>query len=164
MYKLPAAILILLCAALTLWSMSVGKFNVSERNLIARLETVLADAPPLPAKIVSEFKLPGACKQKSCFFQASKLAEASYAGGNLRPSRDGLVFVLEDFGGQCIRAKSVAGQFGPSEVTQGCAHGGCWYREVQYDWGFLAFGLEKPDSACVSSVVINGLPQRRSAQ
>ena len=161
MYKLPMAILVLLGAALTLWWMNVGKFNVSERNLITRLETVLADAPPLPSKIVSEFELPETCGVKSCFFKASKFANADYAGGNLRPSREGLVFVLEEIGGQCIRARTVADQFGPSEVKQACAHGGCWYREVQYDWGLLAFGLEKPDATCVSSIVINGLPQRQ---
>ena len=161
MYKLPAALFVLICAGLTLWWMNVGKFNGSERNLFQRLEAVLADTPPSPHKIISEFRLPKECGGKSCFFKGSKLADASYGGGDLRPTDDGLVFVLEKLAGQCIRTEMAANRFGLSEVKQACDHGGCWYREVRNDWGLLAFGLEKPESTCVSSVVINSLPYQR---
>ena len=98
---------------------------------------------------------------KSCFFEAATMAEAEHGGGNLRPTKDGLVFVLEQLRGRCIRTDMAAKRYGPAEMRQVCNHGGCWYLEARRNWGVLGFGLEKPNSACVSSVVINSLPYER---
>ena len=161
MYKRPAALLVLITAALTLWWLNVGRFNPSERKFFNRIEAVLVDAPPSPLNIVSEFELPKECGQTSCVFQGSKIADVSYAGGDLRPTNNGLVFVMEKLAGECIRTDMVAKRFGASRIKQACAHGGCWYLEFPRDWGVLAFGLENSKASCVSSLVINSLPERR---
>jgi len=160
MYKLPAAILVLTAAALTLWWMSTGRYNGTERYLFGRVEAAASGEAPSPANIIREFALPSECATKSCFFRGSRLANATYARGNLRPTDDGLVFELDGFAGECISTEMAAKRFG-GDIGQRCVDGQCWYLEAKRDWGIVAFGLSKPDSSCVSSVVINSLELAR---
>jgi len=164
MYKLLVPILVLTAAVLTAWWTNVGRFNSSELDLFSRIDAVLAEGPPSSSDIVREFRLPKSCMAKGCFFEAARMTEAEHGGGNLRTSEDGLIFVLEQLRGRCIRADTAAKRFGPASIRQVCDHGGCWYIEARRDWGHLSFGLKKPNSACVSSVVINSLRSQRQAK
>lgn len=160
MFK-PAAALLVLIAAITLWWFNFGRYNSSERDLFARVEAVTSTgSQPSAAEITHEFGLASQCASKSCFFGGQSIANASYARGNLRPTNDGLVFELDELSGQCVRADMAARRFG-GEIGQRCVDSECWYLEAQHDWGIVGFGLKKPNSTCVSSVVINSLDVAR---
>jgi hypothetical protein len=135
--------------------------NESERQLFERLDSLVAGGPPRSSEIVRAFSLPAQCERGSCFFAQSEIANPVFAGGNLRPTEEGLVFVLERPRGQCIRIDRAVAHFGTGEVEQSCSDSDCWYVKASHGWGILGFGLESPAATCAASVVINSLPYQR---
>lgn len=148
-------------ATAALWWTNGPSLNANERHLFERLESAVGSGPPSSSEIVRAFSLPPDCARRSCFFELSEVVSPTFATGNLRPTGEGLVFVLEGPRGQCVRVDRAAGHFGAGEVRQACAHGGCWYVEASRQWGVLGFGLENRGATCVASVVINSLPYQR---
>jgi hypothetical protein len=138
--------------------------NPSETELFARIDRATATNPPTAAGIASAFGLDAACANKTCFFDQGKIAGLSYAQGNLRPGKDGVIFVLEKFSGECIHASAIAARYRVSEAEQTCSDAVCWYRNAHRDWGIIGFEVATPQSQCVSSVVINTSPEWRAAK
>ena len=136
--------------------------NPSETALFARVDQALASNPPSTADIVKAFGLPADCERKSCFFEASQIAGARSERGNLRSNADGLIFVLEKLSGECIRASAVTRRFRTGPAEQSCFDAQCWYLRSQHDWGIVSFEVVTPEAQCVSSVVINTLPEMRA--
>jgi hypothetical protein len=153
MFK-PVATLLILTLAVVTWWIEFGRYSPSERDLFGRVEAVTKKDGPSSTEIVHEFGLPSECTSRTCFFKPSKIGRVTYAGGNIRNGRDGLIFELDDLGGDCISTAMAKNWFGGA-VTQGCVDSVCWYFESKRKWGTVNFGLNRQDSTCVSSVVIN---------
>jgi hypothetical protein len=152
-----AALLLVITGAVAIWWFDIGRYSKNERILFGRIDNIIAFATPSAAKIVDEFELPRECETKTCYFGASKSGSLSHGGGRLTKSDDGIVFELNGFNAECIRTKSAVSRFG-GQIVQACSDAQCWYLQHRHDWGLLAFGLEKPKSVCISSIVINTLP------
>ena len=133
----------------------------NEQLLFSKLNASIASTPPTASEIIAAFDLPESCRKKTCFLEPGDIGDLSYDSGNLRQPKDGLIFVLEDFDGSCIRTESVRTYYDTKEPRQNCSHGGCWGTHAQFTWGILSFGLGERNSKCVSSVVINSLPYQR---
>jgi len=142
------------------WSQNRSRTE-NEQLLFSMLDASIAKTPPDAADIIAAFDLPEACQEKTCFLEPGMIGGFSFNGGNLRPPKEGLIFVLEDFKGSCIRTKRAQTYYDTEEPRQNCSHGGCWGTHAQYSWGILSFGLDKRNSTCVSSVVINSMPYQR---
>lgn len=165
MHKLGIVIITISVAALVsflLWS-GGPSFNTTEEALFIRIDKILEAEEPSVFDIVRTFSLPENCGKTACFFEDSNTSSLSYSGGNLSPTSKGLVFELEDLGGECVRTDRLEKRFGSGTVKDSCSHGSCWYLDIQKEWGILAFGLEQPAAKCVSTFVINSLPHQRIA-
>jgi hypothetical protein len=133
----------------------------SEAALFAKLDQSLNRSPPDAEDIIQAFQLSDSCRTKTCWISPGAIAGLRYEKGNLRQPKDGLIFVLEGFTGTCIRTQRAEAHFGLGAAEQVCSHGECWYRTAQHSWGILGFGIDAPDSQCVSSVVINTTDHQR---
>jgi hypothetical protein len=153
----PLAALLILTAGVTIWWVEFGRYSPSERDLFGRVQAVIGDGKPTSLKIVREFGLSAECATKTCFFQPSKIGRVSYAGGNIRNPNGKVIFELDHLAGECISTSMAANWFGGA-VAQSCVDSVCWYLESRRKWGVVAFGLDKRNSSCVSSVVINSAP------
>lgn len=130
----------------------------SEASLFTAIDASIAHQPPRAGDIAGAFALPSACHADTCFFKAGSIGDLRYTSGDLRQTPDGLIFVIEGFSNSCIRVDRVRSRFGTAGPEQVCSDAPCWYIETKHSWGFLAFELEKPNSECVSSAVINSTP------
>ena len=129
--------------------------NANERLLFEKLDFAISGNPPRAEDVLKVFGLDDSCARKSCFFESGQIGGLRYTGGQISPSNEGLIYVLEDLSGECIRVDRAERHFGTGQPEESCAHGGCWYRTAQHEWGIIAFGVKGPDAQCVSSVVIN---------
>ena len=143
------------------WWLQTGSLTAEEKLLFSSLDAAINSNPPLVDDVVEAFALPQACGRATCWLNGSAIGRLQYEQGDLSPSEEGFVFQLEGFSTACIRKESVMEYFNTEIPREECSHGGCWYTLAQYPWGVLAFGLNRPDSACISSVVINSLPYMR---
>lgn len=156
--------------ALVLWSQTepnamlppASALSQSERMMFERIAAALAPGQPSQDSVTRAFELPAQCNP-SCDFDGN-LGEVSYSKGSLRPRKDGLILVLDNLKGDCIRLKGVVERFRRGIIEDPCSHGPCWYYTKQFEWGILGFGLKDIDSQCVSSVVINSMPDQRLKQ
>lgn len=146
--------LIALAVGLISWS-QIGSADEDEQLLFSKLDSAIAGNKPDGRDIIAAFDLPEGCRKKTCFFDQGNIGSLSYQGGNLSQRETELIFVLEGFSGACIRVAEVQNRYNTQEPIEMCSHGGCWARTAQYPWGILSFGVEKPRSKCLSSVVIN---------
>jgi len=129
--------------------------STAESTLFEKLDRAISNAPPRAGDVVQAFGLDDDCAGNGCFFKGGDIGGIKYASGNLRPTKEGLIFVLEDFSGQCVRVDQAEVHYGTRKPEEGCDHGGCWYRSAQYEWGIIGFGVKDPKAQCVSSLVIN---------
>ncbi|WP_156522002.1 hypothetical protein [Croceicoccus mobilis] len=148
-------------AVSALWWSQNRSLTTDERLLFSKLDAAVTHEPPRARDIIASFGLPDDCQHKSCFFEAMKIGGLRIDGGNLRQQADGIIFVLEGFSDTCIRADRVASYFDANEPEQSCRDALCWYADAQHEWGIITFELEHPNSQCVSSAVINSLPEHR---
>ena len=140
----------------TFWWTQFRSLQGNEDLLFSKIEAAIASNPPSANEVVAAFDLPESCLERTCFLEPSTIAGIDYGGGDLRDrEEEGLIFVLEEISGTCIRTQRVRAHYNTEDPHQACSHGGCWYTSANYSWGFLSFGLEKPSSECISSVVIN---------
>ena len=158
---LIAVIILGLASVFGLWWWQNRSQTSTERLLFAKLDMATSHAPPRAEDIIGAFELPEACLRETCWLEEGSVGGLSYSKGNLRQPEEGLIFVLEGFSGKCVRTQRASAHFDLKPTEQSCPHGGCWYSDAQHDWGILTFGLDQPNSECVSSVVINTLPYQR---
>lgn len=144
-----------------LWWQLNRDLEPAEQQLFEKLNFAMSGNPPRAEDVVKAFDLGKECAHKTCFFDSGQIGRLQYGKGNIRPSKEGLIFVLEDFAGACIRVNRAESHFGTAEPEQGCSHGGCWYRSSQRNWGIIGFGLKERQAQCASSVVINTQPYQR---
>ena len=152
---LIAIVILALSSAYGLWWWQNRSLTGTESLLVEKLEAATAHNPPRAEAIVDAFNLPEECGQNPCFFEDGNIGDLSFSSGNLRPRGQELIFVLEEFGGSCVRTARVQSHFGTQDPEQMCSHGGCWARSAQFPWGILSFGVDEPRSKCISSLVIN---------
>jgi hypothetical protein len=152
MFKFVAA-LVVLTAAVTTWWVESGRYSPSERDLFGRVEAATKGGPSTAA-LVREFRLPAECASRTCLFEPSDVGRTAITSGNIRHPSDGIIFELEGLGGDCISTTMARNWFG-GRVAQRCVDSVCYYLESKREWGTISFGVDRPDSACVSSVVIN---------
>ena len=145
---------------LGLW-WSQQREHAAERELFDKIEYAISKNPPDARDVVSAFDLTPDCAVETCFFKEGSIGALTFEKGNIRPTKNGLILVLEKFSGACVRVTQIESRFNTSQPTPGCASGGCWYREAQYDWGIVGFGLDQKNASCASSVVINSRPHQR---
>lgn len=158
---LIAVIILGLASVFGLWWQQNRSQTSTESLLFAKLEGALSHSPPRAEDIIAAFALPKSCRDETCWLEESSIGGLRYSEGNLRQPEEGLIFILEEFSGECVRTQRASVHFDLKPPTQSCSHGGCWYSDAQHDWGILTFGLDQPNSECVSSVVINTLPYQR---
>lgn len=135
--------------------------NGSEVQLFKKLDFAISNNPPRAEDVVKAFSLKRKCARQTCFFDGGDVGGLTYGSGNIRPSETGLIFVLEDFAGECIRVDRAENHYGTAGPSEECDHGGCWYRTAQSEWGIIGFGVSGPEAQCASSVVINTQPYQR---
>ena len=144
-----------------LWWFQNRSLTSDERLLFAKLDAAITRQPPEAQDIIAAFDLPPACGGKSCFFGSGNIGGLRFDSGDLRPSGNGLILVLEGFSDSCIRANRIETYYGAGDPELSCFDATCWYAEAQHSWGIIAFELEEPASRCISSAVINSLPEHR---
>ena len=154
-WGLPLSLLCGLALTVGIWWKLVAAPDQTERELFKKLEALTSANPPQAADVVDAFELDAECATESCFLDPGNIASLQYSGGDIRPQGKSVIFVLEGFSGTCIRVDRVERRFGTAAPTQECSHGGCWYREAQYDWGIIGFGVKERGARCVDSVVVN---------
>jgi hypothetical protein len=153
-YGLFVAILVGIGITGALWWQLNRDLEPAEQHLFEKLDFAMSGNPPRAEDVVKAFDLGKECVHKTCFFDNGQIGSLQYGEGNIRPAQ-GLIFVLEDFAGACIRVDRVESHFGTAQPEQSCAHGGCWTRISQREWGIIGFGLKDKHAQCASSVVIN---------
>lgn len=150
-------------ALLLFWNFQSRILNSGyETAMFDRIDEVIANGEPSADHIVDTFDLPDKCRSTGCFFNRNPLTDEPLDRGSLSSNDEGLIFVMEGLGEDCIRLGRVEAKFGPGEIEESCFDAACWYYGTQHEWGILSFELEKPTSRCVSSVVINSKAQHRS--
>ena len=160
-YGLFVAILLGFGITGALWWQLNRDLEPAEQQLFKKLDFALSGNPPRAEDVVKAFDLGKECAHKTCFFGSGQIGSLRYGKANIRPSEEGVIFVLEDFAGACIRVDRAEGHFGTSQPEESCSHGGCWTRVAQREWGIIGFGLKERHAQCASSVVINTQPYQR---
>ncbi|NKJ45037.1 hypothetical protein [Novosphingobium sp. SG720] len=145
----------------TFWWAQSRSLNPEERLLFKKLDAAISHEPPRAADIIDAFDLPDECRQKTCFLEAGKIGNLRYSSIGLRQSKEGTIFEIEGFTNACVRADRVKSYFGTRAPAQSCDDAICWCADARRSWGILAFKLDRPHSRCVSSAVINSLPEQR---
>lgn len=131
----------------------------SERLMFERIANALSAGQPSRESVTLAFDLPAKC-DPSCDFDGG-LGTVSYKEGSLRPRKEGLILVLNKLEGDCIQLKSIAARYPKGIIEDAYSHGPCWYYSKKYSRGTLGFGLNDIDAQCVSSLVINSMPDQR---
>ena len=160
-------IVVLIFSALLIggnWWSQIGSVEHDERVLFSRLDAAIANSPPDADDVIAAFDLSEECRTESCFFEPGNIGGLRFDGGSLRQRGRGLILVLEDFSGTCIRTSEVHAYYRTQQPRSACSHGGCWYAAAENSWGDLLFGLAKPRSTCISSIVINSTADYRNAR
>jgi hypothetical protein len=155
------AIFAALVAVAAIWWTQDRSLNPEERLLFKKLDAAILHEPPRADDIIDAFDLPEECREKTCFPEAGKIGNLRYSRTSLRQPEEGIIFVIGDFTDACVRADRVKSYFGTRAPAQSCFDAECWYADAQRSWGILTFKLDRPDSQCVSSAVINSLPEHR---
>lgn len=158
---LTVAILLALCTVAAAWWWQNRSLTSAERALVHSLDQSISSNPPQAIDIINAFSLPEGCRKATCWLEKGSIDDLRYSDGALRQPDDGIIFQIADFSNSCIRVQRMQAYYDLKEPEQSCSHGGCWYRDAQFSWGILTFGVEEPSSKCVSSVVINTLPYQR---
>ena len=131
------------------------RLNDDERELFSAIDDAISSGEPQETQVISVFDLPTECSQDSCFFESEALPDLSFSKGNFRTNDEGLILVLENWTGSCIRTAAARDHFNAGIPEQTCSHGGCWSTMSRRSWGIVSFGLDGPDAECVADVVIN---------
>ena len=160
-YGLFVALLVGIGITAALWWQLNRDLEPAEQRLFEKLDSAISGNPPRAEDVVKAFDLDEECAHKTCFFDSGQIGSLRYGKGNIRPSEEGLIFGFEDFASACIRVDRAESHFGLGQPEESCAHGGCWYRTAQHEWGIIGFGVKDPNDQCVSSVVINTQPYQR---
>lgn len=150
-----------LVAIAAFWWAQNRSLNPEERLLFKKLDAAISHDPPRATDIIDAFDLPDECREKTCFLEAGKIGNLRYSSSGLRQPKEGIIFEIEGFADTCVRAVRVKSYFGTRAPAQSCFDAVCWYADAQHSWGILTFKLDRPDSQCVSSAVINSLPEQR---
>ncbi len=144
------------------WWMNSDGLTPTERLLFEKIDDAIASNPPKASKIDRAFDLTMDCKAGGCFYKSGSIGDLRFQWGDLRQSDDGLIFHIEELSGECVRTRKAVQRFGTGAPEQSCSHGGCWYTKTRHPWGILGFGIEEPDSICISSLVVNSEPYQRN--
>lgn len=158
---LTVCLLLALCAVGAPWWWQNRSLNSAERLLVQKLDQSIRSNPPHAMDIIDAFSLPENCRKKTCWLKKGSIDDLQYSDGGLRQSDDGIIFQIAGFSNSCIRTGKMQAYYDLKEPEQACFHGGCWYRNAQFSWGVIGFGIEEPSSRCVSSIVINTRPNQR---
>ena len=145
----------------TFWWGQNRSLTPEERLLFTKLDAAISHQPPRAVDVIDAFNLPDECREKTCFLKAGKIGDLRYSEIDLRQPKDGIIFQIEGFTDTCVRADRVKSYFGTGTPAQSCFDAVCWYADAQYPWGILTFQMDRPDSQCVSSAVINSLAEQR---
>lgn len=145
-----------------IWWSQIGSVEYNEQVLFSKLDKAIASSPPKADDIIAAFDLSEECRTKFCHFKQGHIGGLRFDSGNFRQRGSGLILVLEDLSGTCVRASEIEAYYGTEKPHASCSSGGCWYAAAHYPWGDLAFGLEEPRSRCVSSIVINSTAEYRA--
>lgn len=143
------------------WWAQNRSLTVEEQLLFSKLDAAISHEPPRATDIIEAFDLPDECRDQTCFLKAGRVGNLRYSSTGLRQPKEGVIFEIEGFSRTCIRADRVKSYFGTGNPDQSCFDAVCWYADAQYSWGILTFRMDHPDSQCVSSAVINSLPEQR---
>jgi hypothetical protein len=128
--------------------------SVDESWLFDRLKAVAVSDVPSQSLIVKSFDLPPSCLGSSCRFTIAPNGGQKYTG-SLRRSPEGIIFEIDGFAGQHIQQVAVQKRFRTTAPEEGCCDAPCWYLNSYNDWGLMAFGVDRPASKYINSVVIN---------
>lgn len=147
---------VVLTSSLLLSACSSGDgLTADERELFSALDNAISEGEPLPQQVVASLNLPPECLEDACFLEGEALGRWQFESGNFRSNEEGLVLVLEDWSGSCVRIAAARAHFETGEPEQGCSHGGCWHTKSERPWGIVSFSLDQPDAECISDAVIN---------
>ena len=161
-YGLPIAIITGALIVFGLWWEENRSLTTSESALFSRLDEATSNSPPDGMDVIAAFDLPADCKPKTCYKRNGQIEGLRYRKADLRQPEEGLILVIDKFSGTCIRTDRVQDYFSAGDPEQSCFDATCWYIRSQREWGILTFEVEAPNSPCVSSAVINSLPEWRN--
>jgi hypothetical protein len=156
---LISALLALAVALPSAWTLM--EYKGGEPKLFDRIDAALASQPPQARDVARAFGLPEGCTRKGCLLSAGKIDNLSYSNMSIRPGSEGFIFAVDDIGGSCVPTAMVKARYGSGEAEEVCYDAPCWYSTAHHSWGILAFQLASPTATCISSVLINSLPEQR---